>query len=136
MIKIGVLFVLLTMLAACGNRGRTKACKPDKASEASFEMDSEMFDFGDIKYGEIVGKKIRFANNGSDYLQIFEIESGCACTTVECRQKMLSPGSTGTLNVIFDTKGLRGRQFKTILIRTNCGREPKRLSFSANIINE
>jgi len=92
-------------------------------------------DFGKVEEGEKVAYIFEFENKGSSDLVIYSATTTCGCTVPEYSSKPLAPGSSGTLEVVFDTSGREGIQTKTITVNSNASVPVTMLTISAEIIN-
>ena len=92
--------------------------------------------FGDVKQDEVVGISYRFNNKGNAPLIINEVQKGCGCTEVVYPKNAIASNDSAVVEVIFDSAGFSGKQFKTVLIYCNDPESPIQLSFSANVISE
>lgn len=59
-----------------------------------------------------------FTNTSGAPVTIGKISTSCGCTTVEPSLKLVPPGESGTLQVVFKFGGRKGKQQKTIAIQT------------------
>jgi hypothetical protein len=96
--------------------------------EPILQMDEITKDFGTVKSGEKVRIKFSFTNLGNATMVIKEFEIGCECIVPEIGKTTFQPGERGSLDVVFDSIGKLGRQFKTFSIITNSEKEPVHLS--------
>ncbi len=89
----------------------------DKA--AKLEIEERVFDFGKVPAGEIVEAEFNLTNAGKKKLNFRKIKSNCSCVTYEVKSKDIKKGKSQVLKLIFDTKGRRGNQYKTVTIFSN-----------------
>jgi hypothetical protein len=61
------------------------------------------------------------------------VETGCGCTTVNYDQKPISPGKEGKLEIVFNSSGRYGKQYKEIRIFANIPEKQVVLSITANV---
>jgi hypothetical protein len=87
-------------------------------------FDSNSFDFGNMKQGDKVEHTFTIKNEGKSDLIIRNIRSSCGCTAVTPAKKVISAGETAPLKVVFDSRGKRGRQSKSITVITNDPKKP------------
>ncbi|MFZ5430927.1 MAG: DUF1573 domain-containing protein [Bacteroidota bacterium] len=92
------------------------------------------YDFGEMKQGDKKEYTFELVNNGKRDLIIRNIRSSCGCTAVSPSKKVIAPGETAPIKVVFDSTGKKGRQSKTVTVITN---DPKNstttLRISTNI---
>jgi hypothetical protein len=96
------------------------ALSPEERAEApSIEFENRIFDFGRLRHGENLEHNFMFRNSGRSELIIRAVRAGCGCTAIEPQKSLLSPGETSSIKAIFDSRGFRGRQNKSIMVITN-----------------
>ena len=83
---------------------------------ASFNEDR--FDFGTIQQGDKVEHDFVLTNNGKSTLFLRSVKTSCGCTAVKYDES-IAPGATTTLHAVFNSRGKRNRQNKTITIICN-----------------
>ena len=92
--------------------------KTDKAiPEIKFE--EEVHNFKKVIQGEKVSYSFKFKNTGDADLIISGVSASCGCTVPSWPKKLIAPGDEGTINVVFDSDGKKGRQNKAITVVTN-----------------
>lgn len=89
----------------------------EKAPKIVFE--SKVFNFGNIKEGEVISHTFNFKNEGKSDLIIRKIKSSCGCTVVNLSAKIIKAGKKGAFKVTFNSRGKKNRQNKTVSIITN-----------------
>lgn len=125
------LFIILTMVPAVtliscesgsagSNSGSSEKRSPNDTVTISFTEYEH--DFGTVTAGEKVACVFTFENRGNSPLVISSATTSCGCTVSRYNTKPVSPGGKGTVEVIFDSSGMDGRQTKTITIRSNATR--------------
>ena len=77
------------------------------------------FDYGVIDAGEKVNHKYKFTNSGSEPLIISNAKGSCGCTVPNWPKEPIPPGGTGEIDVVFDSKGKKGKQSKRVTITAN-----------------
>jgi hypothetical protein len=82
-------------------------------------MDGSDFDFGTIKQGAVTEHIFKFTNSGKSDLIIHKTGTSCGCTVVEPKNKVIKPGETSELKVVFNSTGKSGPQTKIITVITN-----------------
>lgn len=93
-----------------------------RAPKLSF--DSEIFNFGKVKSGNIVEHEFVIKNLGKDPLIILKTVPSCACTVTEIPVTVLKKGRSGKIKVVFDTKTRTGQQHHNITLYTNDPEKP------------
>lgn len=99
-------------------------------------FESKINTFGNVKQDEVVGINYRFTNQGDAPLVINEIRMGCGCTQVVYPKEALVPNSGGIIEVIFDSAGFSGKQYKSVMVFCNAPDSPIELGFTANVISK
>jgi hypothetical protein len=89
-----------------------------KANAPSVVVESNVFDFGNIKEGESPSFLYKLTNTGKSDLIIRSVKASCGCTAVK-NESIVKPGATTDVKATFNSKGKRGRQNKTITVITN-----------------
>lgn len=82
-------------------------------------FDKREFDFGTINENDIVETVFSFENTGRTALVITKATATCGCTIPEWPKEPIAPGAKGVIKVIFNSKGKKNRQKKTITLSTN-----------------
>lgn len=98
------------------------------ASNASFKWDNTLYNFGNIKQGEVVNYTFKFTNNGTEPLQIASTSASCGCTVPKHTKEAIPPGGTGEIVVRFDSKGKSGQQSPVITVVANTSPRQTRLN--------
>ena len=96
----------------------SKLSPEDLANAPTMDFDSKEYSFGGIKQGEKVTHSFKFKNNGKRDLIIHKTRSSCGCTTAEV-PKVVKPGESGEIKVIFNSAHKSGVQNKTVTLITN-----------------
>jgi hypothetical protein len=128
-------FLLFFLGAGCSN-GK----KDSNASEESgkgvprIEFERHYYDFGTIKQGEKVSYTFEFKNTGNGKLIIKDAYAACGCTVPEYEKEPIEPGEEGYVEVIFDSSGRRGNQYKSVKIKANTPIKEKTLTIKAKVI--
>ncbi len=82
-------------------------------------LSDKTYDFGTIKQGETIEHIFKFKNTGKNDLIIRKMKSSCGCTAVSVGSKTIKPGEEGSIKAVFNSRGKRGRQHKSITVTTN-----------------
>ncbi|MFO7922288.1 MAG: DUF1573 domain-containing protein [Bacteroidales bacterium] len=121
-----ILSLALSLCISCGvdNSGSSGIAAGENGQlnedgTAGIEFRSIRHDFGTVKHGEKLVYDFIYNNTGDASLVIHSARADCGCTVPEYDNKPLPPGGEGRIKVIFDTRGFRGRQTKTVQLLTN-----------------
>ena len=133
--------IMAFCLSACGERAKQQEASasapaeatPDSTATARIEFTEKSFNFGDLVEGESVAHTFHFKNTGNKALVITNVEASCGCTEIEYDKKPIPPGGEGKLEVVFDSKGRMGKQYKIITIFANVPKKNVELKVIANI---
>jgi len=96
----------------------SKLSKEELDNAPTMDFEHLSYDFGKIKKGEIITHVFKFKNNGKRDLLIHKTRSSCGCTTAEV-PKVVKPGESGEIKVIFNSTHKQGKQNKTVTLITN-----------------
>jgi len=131
--------MLLVVMAGCKSGqsgGETDGKTTEGQSKTPPRMDFEQvfYDFGNITQGEKVSYSFEFENTGGSPLVIEDAFASCGCTVPEYDKEPLAPGNKSLIEVIFDSSGRRGNQYKTVILKTNTPEGKHRLTIKANVL--
>jgi hypothetical protein len=137
-----IIFVLFAaLMALSGYSCNSNTGHGKKSSGQSVATDTAVIlfreyehDFGKLIEGEKVASIFTFENKGKGPLVILSVATSCGCTVPKYDTKPIDPGSTGTLEVIFDSSGKTGKQSKTITVRSNASQSTVLLKISGEVI--
>jgi hypothetical protein len=131
--------ILILLIAGCGgrsNRGESNAnSQIGDTGKAVISFTEVEHNFGNVNEGEKVGCIFNFQNTGTGDLVINSATASCGCTIPKYNRKPIPPGKTGTLEVIFDTSGKKGKQSKTIIVKSNATVPQTLLRITAEVTN-
>lgn len=126
--KIGILSLGLTTLVSCGSSSsetkesdvtEIKTNNSGDAALGKLEFVESVFDFGEIKEGEVVEHMYIFENKGTAPIILSQVSASCGCTTPSYTQTPILPGKQGEVKVVFDSNGQVGKQQKIITVVSN-----------------
>ena len=111
---------------------------PEQLANAPVAVfEPKTYDFGDIKEAADVEYTFTLKNVGKSDLIIRNVRASCGCTAVSPSKTVIKSGETAPIKVVFDPRGKRGKQSKTITVITN---DPKNSStvlyISSNVLAE
>jgi len=131
-ITTALLVLLLSGCTVGSQRGRDKSAEGGRLGEA--QVETPIRDLGTLKYGDIAGTKFKIKNIGDRPITISKIDKGCACTEVKYDKGPIDGNSERVIEVIFDSSGLSGYQYKTITaMLEGCETKRIKLAITANI---
>lgn len=73
---------------------------------------------GRVNEGEVLSGAFAIANKSEKPAVIANVVTGCGCTTVDYDTKPIKPNEERVINFLFDTRGRRGWQLKSIEVVT------------------
>lgn len=113
----GAFFTVNAQTAA--KTSSTTAAKVTNAS--AFKFETEEYNFGTARQGEVVTYEFKFTNAGKEPLIINSASGSCGCTVPSYPKEPIKPGETGAIKVSFNTAGKMGMQDKTVTLKSNAG---------------
>lgn len=89
----------------------------------SVEITPRLFDFGQIKLGDVVNYSFRVQNLGQGVLEIKRVATSCACASAQIAKEKIDPGEAVELLVSYDSGAMplhgSGREERIIYLRSN-----------------
>ena len=133
---VSIIFILSLLLVGCSNRQeqQDQGSSGEDSAPAKIDFEQVFYNFGDLKQGEQVSFVFEFTNTGGSPLLIKDAAASCGCTVPSFNKEPIAPGEEGGIEVIFDSSGRRGNQYKTVIVKTNTPRRDVRLTIKANVI--
>jgi len=135
-----IIFLVMIGVSLFSCNSGTKKTLPspnqNETGVAKFVFSEEIHNFGALKAGEVVAFTFSFRNEGTKSLIISDVDSGCGCTQVNIPNKTIAPGMNGQIEVIYNSAGEIGKQFKTITITSNTEPVKKQIFIRADVKNE
>jgi len=93
----------------------------------------EVYDFGQLKQGDIVEHVFEITNTGNIDLMIERVVAKCGCNVVDFPKGAIKPGEVAKIKVTFDTAGLQGKIVKSVTVVANSFPPSKRLVVTAEV---
>lgn len=103
---------------------QTQAPK-DSINVGAFEFDNMTHEFGTIDEGESVKHSFKFKNTGKAPLVITDARGSCGCTVPQWPKEPIPAGGEGSIDIVFNSKGKKGAQNKTVTITANTWPNPR-----------
>jgi len=121
---ISISIVILVMIAqGCGNFKKNNTAdsglQKNDTGTAKIIFAEYEHNFGKVSEGEKISYVFSFVNQGTANLVLTAATTTCGCTVPKYDTKPISPGKTGSIEVVFDTSGRNGIQTKTITVKSN-----------------
>ncbi|GJM60236.1 MULTISPECIES: DUF1573 domain-containing protein [Persicobacter] len=89
------------------------------AQAPKLNISGATYDFGTVNEGQKVEHDFVIRNNGKQPLNIRKTKANCGCTVPELPKMTLAPGEQSVIKVVFNSKGRKGNQYKTVTIFSN-----------------
>jgi hypothetical protein len=125
--------------SGCMNGTAKKAAGTDSDSNTTGKSEiafrEYQHDFGKVTEGEKLSYVFKFDNKGTSDLIISSATTTCGCTVPKYDRKPISPGTDGSLEVVFNTSGRSGTQTKVITVKSNASTPVVLLKITAEVIN-
>ena len=86
-------------------------------AEMTFQLSEQ--DFGSIVQGESIKKIYSFTNSGNVDLIISSANGSCGCTIPKWPKRPIKPGGSGSIEVVFNSQGKKGKQTKKVYVTAN-----------------
>ena len=126
------------ILFSCGNGGEGRtgvSASATPGDTASIFFTEYEHNFGQVTAGEKVACVFTFGNRGKAPLVISSATTSCGCTVSKYNTEPVSPGATGTIEVIFDSSGRNGKQTKTITVSSNAAKPVVLLRITGEVLS-
>lgn len=94
----------------------------EKAPKIEFE--NLTYNFGTATQGDKIEHEFNFKNFGENDLEIRNVKSSCGCTAVSISDEAIKKGNSSSIKAVFNTRGKKNRQSKSITITTNDPKHP------------
>lgn len=85
---------------------------------------THIWDFGEIKEGDIVEYTFILKNDSTEKMNITNIDTSCGCTVSSVAKKVLEVGEETEIKVKFDSKGYSGKVTQFIFVNINRLNDP------------
>lgn len=131
-----ILICALIGLLSCNNKNdkNTNTNIAETTGYPIIKFDTTYHNFGTLIQGEKVAFTFYFKNTGTSNLIIKDAFSTCGCTVPNYSKEPIAPDKEGKIEVIFDSEGKRGLQYKTVTLKLNTERKEKTLTIKANVL--
>lgn len=100
-------------------RLRPKQTAPPSGPQPKITLSSELWDFGDALYGDALQQTFTIKNEGDADLILDRVKGSCSCTVPRLTTKLLKPGESTEVTVIFNTKKRQGQISTNVQVRSN-----------------
>ncbi len=118
--------------------GGPAAAQREARDEPKIVVEQRTVDLGRMREGEKAGGTFVLENGGTADLYIEAVRASCGCTVprkLTDDERRVKPGESLEIEVVFDSKGRRGRQRKGITVTSNDPIEPRlQLFLTAEVV--
>lgn len=87
--------------------------------EGKENTDPYLWDFGQVKAGEVLKHGFILKNDTDKTFKINNITTSCGCTGSEAKKKVIAPGDYTIIEVKFNTKGYSGSTQQFVYVNTD-----------------
>lgn len=94
---------------------------------------SDTVRFGRLRSGEIVVQQLTLRNDTPQPLVIVKTEASCGCTSLEVDRQPIQPGEMRRMELVFDSRGEHGWQFRSLDLHLTGARHPYRFWIEAEV---
>jgi hypothetical protein len=113
---------IAVILTAC-NTVQKKQAEIKIKGQPAIEFEAMSHDFDTMAFKEDASFQFRFTNVGDQPLIINKVTTSCGCTVSKYSKKPHPSGSSGTIEVEYDTQRI-GRFSKSVSVYTNAQENP------------
>ncbi len=100
----------------------------------SLKFQEDLWDFGEVKEGQVKTHVFVFSNVGDSQLEIKRVRTSCGCAAALISDKNVDPGKKGELKITLNSRGYEGKLTRYVYVETNDRSQPvKQLQISAMI---
>ena len=133
-----VLFILFSVSGCYAQElVKEQGNSPAEIVEEEDVDDLYLWDFGEIKKGEIAEHNFMIMNNTEETLRITKVHTSCGCTASEVEKDTLLPQESTQIKVKFDSKGYVGEIKQYAYVHTDDPEEPViKLTIKAKVVKE
>lgn len=113
-------FLLVLVLVGSG-----VAAAQTPEGHADLLLSQPSWEFGDVWADEKASFVLYIKNGGLADLLIHEVTTSCGCTAAQPDRRVIPPGETTAIRVVYDTHGKQGKQTSKVIIRSNDPQKPR-----------
>jgi hypothetical protein len=100
-------------------------CSGTALGQPKLVLSQEAWDFGEVWHPETPTLTLTLKNEGDAELKISEVKANCGCTHVTPGRKVVPPGETTEIKIVYDTQGKQDRVGSSVTIESNDPARPK-----------
>lgn len=136
---VSIILLIVISGFSCINKEKQKRVIDEQIAQFGYpqiKFDTTYYDFGKMIQGESAAYTFKFENTGKADLLILDAFSTCGCTVPDYSKEPIAPGEEGKVEVVFNSAGKSGMQYKTVTLKLNTEIEKKTLTIKADVIVE
>ena len=133
LLTLAIVSVCFAVNAQTGAKSPSTTATTVSATGPAFKFETEEYNFGTAKQGDVVTYEFKFTNAGKEPLIIASASGACGCTVPNYPKEPIKPGEKGTIKVSFNTAGKAGMQDKTVTIKSNSKDGDKVIHVKGNV---
>lgn len=127
------LYFLILFAACTSNTEKIPVSDEKQNGNPEINFEKQLHNFGELAAGEKVSYTFTFKNTGDANLIVKDVTASCGCTVPQWDKHPVAPEQTGKIEVIFDSSGRKGDQYKTIKVMSNASNKETLLVITAEI---
>src|SRR5688500_2701082 len=128
-------YLLLVVVLAFGMSAFAQ--QPAAKSGPIITFEKNTHDFGDIFQGNKLEETFKFANTGTEPLNITNVQVTCGCTVPKWPRDPIMPGAKGEITVAFNSAGKMGKQNKVVTVVSNAANtDGGQITFTTNVLEK
>lgn len=112
---------------------RTNPPRTNISSKPTISFTKTIYEFGEIDEGDKITHSFEFVNSGKVPLVIEDVSVSCGCTVPSYPIMPIDPGASGSIGIIFNSKGKFGTQKPSITVKSNASTPVVNLYMSGSI---
>jgi hypothetical protein len=140
-----ILFAIISLaVLSCKDNAASKIkttnIESAKARDAKMNMgmpviafDKKAYEFGTINEGDKIDGSFTIYNKGKADLVITGARASCGCTIPSWPKEAIKPGDSAKLSFVFNSRGKRGKQNKSITLKTNTENVTEVIRLTGNV---
>jgi len=117
--SVVLIAILSCMFLGCAGGQKSRPTSPLPVSDIA-----DLWDFGQVREGDVLKHEFIFENTTGRDLQIKDVNTSCGCAVSDVKKRMLTVGESTSLDVKFNSKGYSGEVKQYIYVITDDPEEP------------
>jgi hypothetical protein len=97
-----------------------QSCKKERIEGPAIRFESDIYNFGEAKLGEVISHTFPFFNPGSDALVLESVRPSCpSCTNIDEYDEKVIPGGKGKIRITYKVAGIPRYADHKVYVETN-----------------